>query len=99
MEWKEQGKGVMRRELKFSASAKPWNDRGVGCALTLAEACLRVTRRLDWYGLAHLRLEQIAETDDGMLTVFIRDKRDQSIVGCVIDPKVGTIRLRLSDAC
>lgn len=83
-------------ERKCITPATSRSGDGVSCALTLREACARVTRRLDWYGLAHLNLEEVAKTGDGMLAVLIRDERDQSIVACVIDPEVGTVRLRLS---
>ena len=84
---------MVRQSKTRSAPAFRTKSRRMvaGNPLTMADVCTRMSQRLKWYGLAHWRLEQVVETDDGKLAAILRDRRDRSVIQCLFDPETGAV--------
>jgi hypothetical protein len=61
-------------------------------ALTLVDVCLRLRKRLDWYGLPRLKPEAVLEADQDTIVAFIAGERRLQPVRLAFDRHTGRVR-------
>ncbi len=66
-------------------------DSPVESALSLSEVCDRMSLRLRWYGLPHLTLEHIQQTEDGRIKAIVRDDRSSRRLRWTVDQRSGFV--------
>jgi hypothetical protein len=61
-------------------------------ALTLVDVCLRLRKRLDWYGLPRLKPEAVLEADQDTIVALITGERRLQPVRLAFDRHTGHVR-------
>jgi hypothetical protein len=60
-------------------------------ALSVMEACRRMSVRLRWYGLPQLRPEQVKEIEGGLIGAVVRDPRNRRDLFWTVDRQSGIV--------
>jgi hypothetical protein len=72
----------------------PFETGRVEIALSVMEACRRMSVRLRWYGFPQLCLEQVKEMDGGLIGAVVRDPRSRRSLLWTVDRSSGVVSFR-----
>ena len=61
-------------------------------ALTLVDVCVRLRKRLDWYGLPKLKPEAVLEADQNTIVALVAGERRLQPVRLAFDRRTGRVR-------